>query len=117
MHRIVDDKVNTCKDQVYVEIHALRGDISTINDRLNDLTGDVHKLGVAVRDIANNSGDIAKSLKGMQEVLTAYRRVRNAWDVFDWLRRNIVTLGFVALVMYYVITSGDAASVAKRLLP
>lgn len=117
IHRIVHEKVGACKDQVYMEIHALRGDISNINDRLNTLSDDVHKLGLAVRDIANNSGDIANSLREMQSVVTTYNKVRGAWDVFDWLRKNVLTIAVVLVVLYYVVAHGNVADLLGMLLP
>lgn len=117
IHRVVHEKVGNCKNEIYKEIHGLRSDMGKVNDRLNILSDDVHKLGLSVRDIANNSQDIATSLRDMREMASTYRKVRGAWDVFDWLRKNVVTVGVVLVVLYYVAAHGNAADLLEAVLP
>ena len=117
IHRVVHEKVGNCKNEIYKEIHGLRADMSKVNDRLNILSDDVHKLGLSVRDIANNSQDIATSLRDMREMAATYRKVRGAWDVIDWVRRNVVTLGVVLVILYYVIIKGDVVQLLGGVLP
>lgn len=117
IHRVVHEKLGHCKNEIYKEIHGLRADMGKVNDRLNTLSDDVHKLGLSVRDIANNSQDIATSLRDMREMAATYRKVRGAWDVIDWVRRNVVTLGVVLVILYYVILKGDAVQIVQGMLP
>lgn len=117
IHRIVGDKVGQCRDQVYIEIHALRGDINALASGLNELRGDVHKQTVAVHDIAINSASMANSLHAMQQMASTYNKVRGAWDVFDWLRKNVLTIAVVLVVLYYVVAHGNVADLLGMLLP
>lgn len=117
IHRVVHEKVGSCKNEIYKEIHGLRADMGKVNDRLNILSDDVHKLGLAVRDIANNSQDIARSLNAMTEVATAYKNVQGWWSVTNWIRHNIITVGVVLVILYYVIAHGDAAQIVQGMLP
>lgn len=104
LHRVVNDKITACKSDISADIHAIRDNINKIETKQDILTNDVHKLSIAVNDIAINSGSIAESLKGMRGLVETYNWIVGFSRVLEWSRSNIPLLAF--LVLTYLLITG-----------
>ena len=101
---VMHEKIDACKVELYRDIHELKEDVSEVNKRLTALTGDVHKLGIAVTDIAINSKSIAASLESMSGMVETYKTLVGINKLFGWMRENII--GIAMLIAIFMVLSG-----------
>lgn len=116
LHRVVNDKITACKSDISADIHAIRENMTKIEGKQDTLTNDVHKLSIAVNDIAINSGSIAESLKGMSGLVETYNWIVGFNRVLEWGRKNILLIAFLTAVYLFATGKVDLKSVVEWIL-
>ena len=104
IHRIVQDRVEACKSDLVGDIHRINANISSIQTEQKSQAAELHKLNIAVHDIAINSASIAKSLEGMSGMFETYKTLVGINKLFGWMRENII--GIALLVAIFMALAG-----------
>jgi hypothetical protein len=110
VHRVVHEKLEGCKADMYKDIHLLRADMSNASKKIDALASDVHRLNVSVADIAINSKSIASSLQTLTEVKEAYETFKGFARVLNWMRQNVVTVALIVAIVMFAMGKLDLKS-------
>ena len=116
VHRVVHEKVEACRDDLYKDIHALRTDMSNAGKKIDTLATDVHKLNLSVADIAANSARVANSIESLTEIKDAYTTIKGFARVMAWMRQNVVTVALIVAIVMFAMGKLDLKSLIGWLL-